>query len=81
MIIKYLKRIAIPYMLQRDFNQILLIIDEAGCHLTDPVKQFCNSNSIYINAIPGRMTNLLQPADICWFSSIKKSYKAKWMDW
>ena len=27
------------------------------------------------------MTNLLQPADVCWFSSIKKSYKAKWMDW
>ena len=27
------------------------------------------------------MTNLLQPADVFWFSSIKKSYKAKWMDW
>ena len=28
-----------------------------------------------------RLTNLLQPADVCWFSSIKKTYKEKWNHW
>ncbi len=27
------------------------------------------------------MTNLLQPADVCWFSTIKKEYKKLWSDW
>ena len=27
------------------------------------------------------MTNLLQPADVCWFASIKKDYKKCWSDW
>ena len=27
------------------------------------------------------MTNLLQPADLAWFSSIKKAYRKKWNHW
>ncbi|CAF0972290.1 unnamed protein product, partial [Brachionus calyciflorus] len=27
------------------------------------------------------MTNLLQPADVCWFASIKKEYHNKWNKW
>ena len=31
--------------------------------------------------IPGRMTNLLQPADVLWFAPIKKKFKKYWSDW
>jgi hypothetical protein len=27
------------------------------------------------------MTNLLQPADVCWFASIKREYKRVWSSW
>ena len=27
------------------------------------------------------MTNLLQPADVSWFSGVKKSFKKEWMHW
>ena len=27
------------------------------------------------------MTNLLQPADVCWFAPIKKRYRDKWNHW
>ncbi|CAF0758703.1 unnamed protein product [Brachionus calyciflorus] len=31
--------------------------------------------------IPPRLTNLLQPADVCWFSKIKNLFCAKWNEW
>lgn len=31
--------------------------------------------------IPPRMTNLLQPADVCWFASLKRAYTARWNLW
>ena len=31
--------------------------------------------------IPERLTNLLQPADVEWFSVIKKAYRRLWNDW
>ncbi len=31
--------------------------------------------------IPLRFTNLLQPADVCWFASVKKKLHEKWTDW
>ena len=36
---------------------------------------------IHVLYIPGRMTGLLQPADVGWFATVKKSYKRKWNDW
>ncbi|RNA04130.1 hypothetical protein BpHYR1_039126 [Brachionus plicatilis] len=38
-------------------------------------------NGIVTNFIPPRMTNLLQPADVSWFASIKKQYHNKWNKW
>ena len=36
-----------------------------------------NTNLIII---PPRMTNLLQPADVCGFSEFKKAYHVKWVE-
>lgn len=77
MIICYLNRKIIPYKLRKQLQTILLIIDHAPCHLTVKVKNFCVDNCIELLFIPPRLTNLLQPADVCWFASIKKSYKVK----
>ncbi len=81
MIIKYLTRVVVSYMTLRSFTSVLLIIDSARCHLTEKVKQFCASKSISLLIIPPRMTNLLQPADVCWFAPIKKALKREWDQW
>jgi hypothetical protein len=81
MIIQYLTRVVVPYKLEKSFSKILLLLDHATCHLTERVSDFCEDNGILLLFIPKRLTNLLQPADVCWFSTIKKDYKAKWNDW
>jgi len=74
MIITYLRRIILPYLLKSSFSKILLLIDSATCHLTKNVKDFCYENNIFLCFIPPRLTNLLQPADVVWFCLIKKKY-------
>jgi len=37
--------------------------------------------NIVIKFVPKRLTNLLQPADVMWFASIKMSYGEKWNEW
>ena len=81
MIVKYLERIVISYKIRKGFEKILLIIDSAPCHLTKNVIGFCENNGILLSIIPPRMTNLLQPADVCWFATLKKAYKEKWNSW
>lgn len=80
-IIGYIKRIVIPYKLQMNLDLLLLIIDSATSHTTPRVESFLHDNKIKLLLIPPRMTNLLQPADVGWFSSIKKAYRAKWNNW
>ena len=74
MIIQYLERIIISYKIRKGFNKLFLIIDSVPCHLTQKVKDFCDDNNIFLSIIPPRMTNLLQPADVFWFATLKKEY-------
>ena len=81
MIKTYLERVVNPYKTSRNFEKVLLLIDSAPCHLTKLVSRYCDNNGIVLAFIPRRLTNLLQPADVCWFSIIKKKYREKWNNW
>ena len=61
--------------------KLLLIIDSAPCHQTKKLKDFCDKSGIVLTFIPPRLTNLLEPADACWFSTIKKLNKKKLNNW
>ena len=78
MIIDYIKRIVIPHMSKYNLKKLYLMIDCARCHGTDKVNGFCQKYGIEIFFIPRRLTNLLQPADVMWFSSNKKTYSERW---
>ena len=70
--------------LDKVFNEkegSVLFLDSARCHLTDKVNDKLDSLKIEKVIIPPRMTNLLQPADVGWFSKIKKEYCRKWTEW
>ncbi|CAF1148323.1 unnamed protein product, partial [Brachionus calyciflorus] len=58
-----------------------LYLDSARCHITAKVKDRFNQLGLESFYIPPRMTNLLQPADVCWFAKIKKAYCTKWAEW
>ena len=49
--------------------------------MTKKVTTCSDQNGIILVYIPPRLTNLLQPADVVWFASIKKSYKSLWTQW
>ena len=38
-------------------------------------------NKITESNLPPRLTNILQPADVCWFRGLKKSYTDRWNRW
>ena len=81
MILNYLQRIIVPYKMRRKLSKVLLIIDSAPCHQTKKIKDFCDESGLVLTFIPPRLTNLLQPADVCWFSTIKKLYKESRNNW
>jgi hypothetical protein len=64
-----------------NLSKVCLIIDSARCHKTVKVRDKCRELNIKHFLIPPRLTGLLQPADVCWFASLKKTYHKLWTDW
>ncbi len=51
-----------------------MILDSAKCHLTSKVEAKFTELKLNKEIIPPRFTNLLQPADVGWFASIKRKF-------
>jgi DDE superfamily endonuclease len=58
-----------------------LIFDSAKCHLTSKVNDKIREFGLNKVVVPPRLTNLLQPADVGWFSLIKQQLHEKWNTW
>ena len=58
-----------------------LLLDSARCHSTNNLGNAMRVQNITRTMIPPSMTNLLQPADVCWLAGIKRAYQVKWNDW
>ena len=58
-----------------------LILDSARCHLTSKVSDKFEALGLKKVFVMPRMTNLLQPADVGWFSIIKKHLHQRWNNW
>ena len=56
-----------------NLSKACLIIDSARCHKTVKVRDKCREMNIKHFLIPPRLTGLLQPADVCWFASLKEN--------
>ncbi|CAF1021370.1 unnamed protein product [Brachionus calyciflorus] len=58
-----------------------LYLDSARCHLTKKGREKKDELGIELIYTLPRKTNILQSADACWFSKIKKAYCTKWTEW
>ena len=58
-----------------------MILDNAPCHKTLKVIQKFQEFKTNVQFVPPRLTNLLQPADVSWFRSIKSEYHKRWTSW
>jgi hypothetical protein len=80
-ICQYLDTIIKPYMISKDFDKLAILLDSAKCHSTAPVMNKLKELNVLKVQIPARMTNLLQPADVCWFRTLKQKYYVLWNTW
>ncbi|GFX21239.1 pogo transposable element with KRAB domain [Trichonephila clavipes] len=60
--------------------QSLLIWDMFRSHLTDNTKKIAKCNTD-IAVIPGRLTSLVQPLDVCINNRFKQNLKRQWNKW
>ena len=65
-------------MFSKGLEKLYLLFDSAKCHLTPGVREHLKANKIDLLVIPPLLTNLLQPADVVYFSILKKEYYSKW---
>ena len=62
-------------------TQSLLVWDSFSAHLTDTVKQQLRENKTATAVIPGGLTSLVQPLDVCLNKPFKDRLREKWMTW
>ena len=78
---EYIDRVLIPYKLKHNFDKLYFIFDSAKCHTTPKVLNHLENNNIEAIIVPPRFTNLIQPADVIWFSLLKGAYHELWQKW
>lgn len=54
---------------------VILFIDGHRSHMTLPLSQFCEENSIILYALPPNTTHMLQPADVSVFRPLKQEWR------
>jgi hypothetical protein len=77
-ICEFLEIVIKPYMSSNHLEKCAILLDAAKCHNTKIVQDKLKQLIITQVHIPPRMTNLLQPADVCWFRPLKSHYHRLW---
>jgi hypothetical protein len=62
-------------------SYIVLIYDNAPCHLTTSITAALQSIAVKPILVPPRLTNLCQPADFSWMRPLKKAFHDRWQHW
>ncbi len=77
----FVNRVLASHKQRYNLKNSTVLLDSATCHKSARVTEAFEKNGIEVQIIPPRFTNLLQPADACWFGTIKKLLHQKWTDW
>ena len=77
----YLTRIFSPHIRRRDHKHAQLFLDQAPYHKARSVVDKFKNEDINIHFIPACLTDLLQPADVGWFHTVRCEYRNKWTGW
>ena len=59
----------------------LLVLDSFEAHKTEQVKRSFKSENTDLAVIPGGLTSVLQPLDVCLNKPFKDTVRQKWMTW
>lgn len=59
----------------------LLVLDSFEAHKTEQVKRLLKSENTDLAIIPGRLTSVLQPLDVCLNKPFKDRVRQRWMAW
>lgn len=78
---EFIQRILLSHLIKSSQKKPNLYLDQAPCHKNPDVTNYMRDLNIDYSFIPPRITSLLQPADVSWLKSFKKSYIEKWSNW
>lgn len=59
----------------------LLTLDSFRAHITEKVKNMIKNENTLLAVIPGGLTSVLQPLDVCLNKPFKDKLKEKWNEW
>ncbi|KFD72355.1 hypothetical protein M514_15628 [Trichuris suis] len=62
-------------------NRSLLVWDSFRSHVTQRTKSYLNECKIETAVIPGGLTSILQPLDVCLNKPFKDHMREEWMEW
>lgn len=72
----WFKKVVMPYT-RRLTGRKVLIGDNCSSHFSDEVFQLCRENAIEFVCLPANSTDKMQPLDVCFFSELKKNWRAQ----
>jgi hypothetical protein len=78
---EFVDRVMMSHIKHHNLQKRHIFVDSAPCHKTDALNHKFKSNGINPHFIPPRFTSLLQPADVAWFSALKRKLHSKWTEW
>jgi hypothetical protein len=77
----FIDRIMGTHVKRFNLTGATVFLDPATCHKSVAVNKKLKQIGVERLMIPPRLTNILQPAGVSWFASIKKKIHAKWSGW
>ncbi|KFD59836.1 hypothetical protein M514_27988, partial [Trichuris suis] len=66
---------------ERANNRSLLVWDSFRSHVTQRIKSYINECKIETAVIPGGLTSILQPLNVCVNKPFKDHMRKEWMEW
>jgi len=72
----WFKKVLLPYA-KRCTGKVVIVGDNCSSHFSAEVFDLCKENRIEFVCLPANSTHMMQPLDVCFFSEMKKNWRAQ----
>jgi len=77
---EYIEKIILPWQLRKG-KQIVLLVDQAGCHTSIAFKNFLDKQRLFYLFLPAGCTHIFQPLDVTINRPLKAEIRKFYLSW